>query len=183
MRRKLLLVLAVLSLLVGLSVAAAESASAALGDLYGCTPYATLASISSSGHRLSTQGTVCLRYMGGSTTNNWLDWEVVARFKCYRDGVLFGDGTGGCRWDGHLRLAESDSPTKDEYFAWPGSGSSSFYPDSGRIYGAYSSHIPDNSIQGCVRSGRVHFMGITGIDYGTYNMADMCTPWRKASDY
>jgi hypothetical protein len=39
----------------------------------------------------------------------------------------------------------------------------------------------DQKVQACVRDGRVHSKGVTGIDYGLFNMADMCTAWRKAA--
>jgi hypothetical protein len=178
MRKRVALLLATLSLLTGLFVATAPPAAAIeQWDLWGCTPYSTLASMSSSGHRLSTQGTVCLRYRGPTL---WTEaWDVVTRFKCYRDGVLFGEGTGGCRWDWTFVQNRSDGDVS-EFQAWPGAGEP-FYADSGRQFGAPASSHDGDSIRGCVRNGRVHFVGATGIDYGLFNMADMCTAWRKAA--
>ena len=170
MRKRVVLVLAALSLLTGLFVATAPPAAA--DSLWGCTPYNTLASVSSSGHRLSTQGTVCLNYVGpGSLGTN--QWEVVNRFKCYRDGVLFGNGTGGCRWDGSQEQERVNATDTGEHFAVPGSSSSSYWSDSDRIYGARISSYDGTDIRGCLRGGRVHFMGTTGIDYGLFNMADI----------
>jgi hypothetical protein len=181
MRKRVVLVLATLSLLTGLFVVTAPPAAAIdVYDLWGCTPYSTLASVSSSGHRLSTQGTVCLEYRGPGVlgTNQW---DVVTRFKCYRDGVLFGDGTGGCRWAWYMAQERSTPGSLSEFHAWPGDGLAGYWSDSGRDYGAFLSSSDGTSIRGCIRNGQVHFMGITGIDYGLFNMVDRCTAWRKAA--
>jgi hypothetical protein len=177
MRKRVVLVLATLSLLTGLFVVTAPPAAAIeQWDLWGCTPYNTLASVSASGHRLSTQGTVCLQYMGPTVFTE--SWDVVTRFKCYRDGVLFGQGTGGCRWAWFM-VQERSSGNVSERQAWPGLGEP-YYEDSGRQFGAPASSHDGDSIRGCMRNGQVHFVGITGVDYGLFNMADMCTAWRKA---
>jgi len=145
--------------------------------LSGCSGYTTVASLSASGHRLSTQANVCVNltgYDGGKAL-----WTAVARYKCYRDGVLFGDGTGGCRWQGHLKVYAGYSSTSqlmtDRFWAVPGSTSSSFWSDSNRIYGYYAALNLDWIVKGCAEDAIVHFMGITGVDYGTYNMADKCS--------
>jgi hypothetical protein len=54
--------------------------------------------------------------------DNKVIWQTVAQLKCYRDGVLFGNGTGGCRWDGHTRIEVNSflSPQPDKFFAVPG---------------------------------------------------------------
>jgi hypothetical protein len=41
----------------------------------------------------STTVTVCVFDSTGT-----FDYGTVVRFKCYKSGVLFGDGLGGCRW-------------------------------------------------------------------------------------
>lgn len=152
----------------------AKPASAALS---GCSGYTTVASLSASGHRLSTQLNVCVNlsgYDGGKAL-----YTAVARYKCYRDGVLFGDGTGGCRWQGHLKLyagyTSASQLMSDYFWAVPGSSSSSFWSDSGRIYGRYGAVNLDWIVKGCAEDAIVHFMGITGVDYGTFNMADKCS--------
>jgi hypothetical protein len=60
---------------------------------------------------------------------------------------------------------------------------SAIYADTGRIYGVYTEAVWDQRVRACVLNGRVHFKEITGIDYGLYNFADMCTVWRLAQDY
>jgi hypothetical protein len=152
-------------------------ASPANAALSGCSGYTTVASISSSGHRLSTQANVCVNlsgYSGGKAL-----WTAVARYKCYRDGVLFGDGTGGCRWQGHLKVyagyTSASNLMTDRFWAVPGSTSSTFISDSGRIYGYYAAVNLDWIVKGCSLDAIVHFVGATGIDYGTFNMADKCS--------
>lgn len=155
----------------------ALGASPANAALSGCSGYTTVSSLSASGHRLSTQANVCVNltgYDGGRAL-----YTAVARYKCYRDGVLFGDGTGGCRWQGHLKVyAGSTSASQlmtDRFWAVPGSTSSSFWSDSQRIYGYYAAVNLDWVVKGCAEDAIVHYMGITGVDYGTYNMADKCS--------
>jgi hypothetical protein len=155
-------------------------ASPASADLSACIGYSTVASISdkTGTHRLSTQGNVCLNfagYDGGKAL-----WTAVARYKCYRDGVLFGDGvTGGCRWQGHLKVyagyTSASNLMTDRFWAVPGSTSSTFISDSGRIYGYYAAVNLDWIVKGCSLDAIVHFVGATGIDYGTFNMADKCS--------
>lgn len=153
------------------------NSSPAQAALSGCNDYTTVASLSANGHRLSTQAIVCVNlygYDGGKAL-----YTAVARYKCYRDGVLFGDGTGGCRWQGRLKVYAGYTSTSqlmsDYFWAVPGSTSSSFWSDSGRIYGQYGAVNLDWIVKGCVEDSIVHFMGITGIDYGTWNMADKCS--------
>jgi hypothetical protein len=104
-------------------------------------------------------------------------------------------GTGGCRWKGSLTfdLIGSDWLTS---LAWavPGSQSSAFWDDSGRIYGSAYLFWSFQVLQVCeddyiwdhlgqpAGNGVVHFMGITGIDYGTFNMANKCTGTFRADD-
>lgn len=152
-------------------------ASTANAALSGCSGYTTVSSLSASGHRLSTQANVCVNlagYDGGKAL-----YTAVARYKCYRDGVLFGDGTGGCRWQGHLKVyagsASASQLMTDRFWAVPGSTSSAFWSDSQRIYGYYAAVNLDWIVKGCAEDAIVHYMGITGVDYGTYNMADKCS--------
>jgi hypothetical protein len=166
-----------LSVILAALFATTLGASPADAALSGCSGYNTVATLSSSGHRLSTQVNVCVNlsgYDGGKAL-----YTAVARYKCYRDGVLFGGGTGGCRWQGHLKVyAGGTTPNQlmtDYFWAVPGSTSSAFWSDSDRIYGHYAAVNLDWVVKGCAEDAIVHFMGITGIDYGTYNMADMCS--------
>jgi hypothetical protein len=156
-----------------------------------CSGYHTLASISSSGHRLSTKGQICGAYWG-SDGDRYI-WGPVARFKCYRDDVLFGSGTGGCRWKGSVSSYQDVLGTKyhvhSDWFQKPPSTDGTFWADSNRIYGERFGYLANQRIkmceddwiydvgQGAIGNGAVHFRGITGIDYGTYNMADWCTVW------
>jgi hypothetical protein len=167
------------------------TAAAAAPIITNCSGYHTLASISSSGHRLSTQGQICGAFHGFS--GDKYGWGPVARFKCYRDGVLFGSGTGGCRWKGsvssYLDRSGLVTHVHSDSFQKPPSTDGTFWADSGRIYGDPAGFVTGQRIkmcedswiyengQGAIGNAAVHFMGITGIDYGTYNMAHWCTPW------
>jgi hypothetical protein len=160
-----------------------------------CSGYFTLASISSSGHRLSTKGQICGAYWGSS--GNTYAWGPVARFRCYRDDEPFGSGTGGCRWKGsvssYLDRSGLVTHVHSDSFQKPPASDGTFWSDSGRIYGDRAGYLEGQRIkmcqddwiydngQGAIGNGAVHFMGITGIDYGTYNMADWCTGWFYAA--
>jgi hypothetical protein len=56
-----------------------------------CSGYGTLASTEDGIY--STRGNICMFESTGT-----FDVGAVARFQCFRYGVLFGSGTGGCRW-------------------------------------------------------------------------------------
>lgn len=152
-----------------------------------CSGYQTLASISSSGHRLSTKGQICGAYWG-SDGDRYI-WGPVARFKCYRNGVQFGNATGGCRWAGSLsNYEQKSSPHRyTSFYRRPGSISAAYWDDSGRIYGAYSSYYGGYAQNHCQDSwggyyyNIVHYHGTTGTDIGIYNMIDTCTPWFYAT--
>jgi hypothetical protein len=173
------------------NLTAADVASA---TILNCSGYHTLASISASGHRLSTKGQICGAFYGVS--GDRYGWGPVARFRCYRDDVPFGSGTGGCRWKGsvssYLDRIGSDHVLSNS-FQVPGSSSGIFLDDSGRIWGEPVGYTANQRIkmceddwlydngQGAIGNGAVHFMGITGIDYGTVNMANWCTGWFLAA--
>jgi hypothetical protein len=171
------------------------AAAAAEPVITNCSGYFTLASISSSGHRLSTKGQICGAFHGIS--GDKYGWGPVARFKCYRDDVPFGSGTGGCRWKGsvsnYLDRFGSKYHVHSDAFQKPPSSDGTFWADSGRIYGEPAGYLANQRIkmceddwiydngQGAIGNGAVHFRGITGIDYGTFNMADWCTGWFLAA--
>jgi hypothetical protein len=169
-------------------------AMVAASSIVHCTGYVFLIGYYVNGHELSTKANTCGVYYG-RRSNGQYSWGPVVRFKCYRDGVQFGAGTGGCRWKGSLTfdLIGSDWLTS---LAWavPGSQSSAFWDDSGRIYGSAYLFWSFQVLQVCeddyiwehlgqpAGNGVVHFMGITGIDYGTFNMANKCTGTFRADD-
>jgi hypothetical protein len=176
------------------------SAEIAASQITWCTGYgADLSSISSSGHTLSTKANVCGVYYGSVWINGVLHyrWGAVIRWYCYRDQVQFGSGTGGCRWKGSesiYRDQVGDNHNWTHMYAEPGSSSTAFWQDSGRIYTGYRNFPSGSSIQLCeddwgydvggyaLGNGAVHFMGTTGVDYGTYNTADKCTTYHSVND-
>jgi hypothetical protein len=172
--KKFSVVLAVLIVAMGLTFLPASPASA---TDYACLGYEYAASVTSSGHTLSTKINIC----GSETTIGGpqpYSWGVVAHAKCYRDGVLFGDGTGGCRWAGHLTMyladASPDQKIIDTSWAYPGSLNGSYVSDSGRQY-SQTTPLPGNRLlKFCSENAIVHFVGITGVDYGIWNMLDKC---------
>lgn len=176
MRKKILLLLTALAALFATSVLAAGPAQAA--D-YACTGYTTVASVSASGHTLKTTLNVCGNYDGFVGGGNPYSWGTVAHAKCYRDNVLFGDGTGGCRWAGHLTMyladASPDIKDIDTFWAEPGSSSASYISDSGRVYSQVTPKGAAKLLKFCSENAQVHFVGTTGVDYGLHNMADKCT--------
>jgi hypothetical protein len=181
---KRLAVLTVL-LLAGWAVQVSQAPQAqADNEVHACIPETEVAALSANGHRLSTTAVVCgyyLTYDGGPI------WAPIARFRCYRDGVLFGDGTGGCRWQGTLATYRNGSLDHGNSFAVLGSTSTSYWSDSGRIYGTYRRVLSSDTLKWCqndvVLNGIVHFRGITGIDYGTFNMKDTCTNGYSAGNH
>jgi hypothetical protein len=167
-------------------------AMAASGSIVHCTGYVTVAYKTASGHTLSTRANTCGVYYGQG--GGYYDWGPVTRFKCYRDGVQFGSGTGGCRWKGSLTMYTSIN-TSSRAWAVPGDQSIAFWDDSGRIYGSAFSYASTTRLTMCeddyiytlpggseLGNGVVHFMGITGVDYGTFNMANKCTATFYAND-
>jgi hypothetical protein len=170
---KRLAVLTVL-LLAGWAVQVSQAPEAqAANEVHDCTPETWVDALFANGHELSTSVVVCGYFIddGGSPT-----WAPIARFRCYRDGFLFGDGTGGCRWQGSLTNGTRLSASS---FAVPGSASTSYWSDSGRIYGQARTYSNSDTVTWCQEdfplNGIVHYRGISGIDYGTYNMANTCT--------
>jgi hypothetical protein len=172
------------------------AAMVAAGSIVHCTGYVTVASLTANGHTLSTKANTCGVYYGRNSSGEYA-WGPVVRYKCYRDGVQFGAGTGGCRWKGSLSMYNINEPrwASSQAFALPGSQSSAFWDDSGRRYGpAYRFFTYTDRVQicqddylyniggGAVGNGVVHFMGATGIDYGTFNMANRCTATFHAND-
>jgi hypothetical protein len=169
-------------------------AMVAASSIVHCTGYVTVKSYSASGHTLSTKANTCGVYYGRSGAGHY-QWGPVTRFRCYRDGVQFGAGTGGCRWKGSLTLYRIGTVwLSTQAWAVPGSQSSAFWDDSGRIYGAAYGFRSFDVLQACeddyiwvnlgnpAGNGVVHFMGITGIDYGTFNMANKCTGTFRGDD-
>jgi hypothetical protein len=166
----------------------------ASGFILHCTGYLTVTSYYANGHTLSTKANTCGVYYGQRTSGQ-RSWGPVVRFKCYRDGVQFGAGTGGCRWKGSLTLYRVGTIwLSTQAWAVPGSQSGAFWDDSGRIYGAAYLFWPSDTLRVCeddyiwdnlgnpAGNGVVHFVGLTGIDYGTFNMADKCTGTFRADD-
>jgi hypothetical protein len=209
--RKLLLVMSLLIAAIGVTApravadTGAESTGAdqlsgtnvtpamvAASSIVHCTGYVTLASLTANGHQLSTKANTCGVYYG--RLGSFYGWGPVVRYKCYRDGVQFGAGTGGCRWKGTLSLYKNGSPKSNQAFALPGTLSSAFWDDSGREYGSAFWFSASDTLRMCeddylwdahgsaAGNGVVHFMGATGIDYGTFNMADWCTAAFSAND-
>lgn len=170
------------------NVTAAQAAAVSVSH---CTGYGTdRAGVSSGGHTLSTRANVCGGFYGSSGSSQ--RWGPVIRFHCYRDGVLFGSGTGGCRWKGSnsTYLASSGGGWLHQYsvhFQVPPSSDPSYWADSGRLIGQAYYYSPGNTVQFCeddwiylnqgdpIGNGAVHLMGTTGIDYGVLNMGNRCT--------
>jgi hypothetical protein len=172
-------------LLAGWAVQVSQAPKAQAADeVHDCIPETTVSMLSASGHTLTTTAVVCGYFVddGGSPT-----WAPIARFRCYRDGVLFGDGTGGCRWQGTLSTYRNGEFIAGGSFAVPGSTSTSYWSDSGRIYGTARTFLTTDIITWCqndvVLNGIVHFRGVTGIDYGTHNMRNTCTNGQNAGNH
>jgi hypothetical protein len=172
--RKLLILLATLAAL-AVPVLLAPPASAV--D-YSCLGYQYAASVTANGHQLSTEINVCGNYDGNVGGGNPYSWGTVAHAKCYRDGVLFGSGTGGCRWAGHLTVyladASPDIKIIDTFWAAPGSSSGLYISDSGRQFSQTTPLAGGHLLRFCAENGQVHFVGATGVDYGLFNMIDHC---------
>lgn len=102
---------------------------AALPAPVACSGYQTLASSGA----YSTKGNVCLFDSTGT-----FDIGAVARFICYRYGVQYGAGTGGCRWVWNQVMQRSNDgihwytmTSNDNCYTCEGI----FVDDSGRWYG------------------------------------------------
>jgi hypothetical protein len=173
MHKRLLLVVTMLALVAGLVLGGQAPASAS--DV-SCSGYTTVSSMESAGHRLSTQANICVNDVGPGATSYWA-YGAVMHFKCYRDGVLFGDGTGGCRWAGRVALYDltSNKTVFDQYWDNPGSSTTAYIQDSGREYSATANAGQDNTVKVCFHDSIVKYMGTTGIEYGIFNMADKCS--------
>jgi hypothetical protein len=104
--------------------------AAALPTPQVCSDYQTLATSGA----YSTKGNVCLFESTGT-----FDWGTVARFICYKNGVRYGAGTGGCRWVWNQVMQRSndgvhwETRTSDD---WCYTCEGIFVDDSGRFYGS-----------------------------------------------
>jgi hypothetical protein len=167
------------------SVSFPTSSETASASILHCTGYKVRVSITRNGHTLDTRGNVCGAFYEQSAGQ--FKWGPVVRWKCYRDGVLFGSGTGGCRWKGSISSYKNGGHSYSSAYQVPPSSNSAFWEDSGRIFGGAKWYTAADSLKMCqddwiydnygfeVGNGVVHFMGITGIDYGTYALPDHCT--------
>jgi hypothetical protein len=147
MRRILLATLAAIALAVGPSFAPAPvtqvrpaaEAHDTTTILAGCTGYVTTASYTTAGgNTYESRRNLChgLASIGGGGVHNV---EAVERAKCYRNGVLYGNGTGGCRWEGY-----TDSQFLDDgdwvgmtHDYWCDTCGGEYIADSGRHYGPH----------------------------------------------
>jgi hypothetical protein len=98
--RRVLLILAAVLVTLGLHAAPAAANHAAPEQ---CSGYFTTAAHTTAGGNLYESKTnIC---MGISTyTTSSMDTDAIVRKQCYRNGVAYGDGTGGCRWSSRVEL-------------------------------------------------------------------------------
>lgn len=143
---------ALLALMVAVATLTLATPASAEPAPFSCGGYETVASHrTAAGNLYSTQVNVCLFDATGT-----LDLGVVARFKCFRNGVLYGEGTGGCRWTWNQVLQRSpnhitwESLRSNDFCVTCGG---SYVADSGRKYGTtrYSLN-PGYTFRGATRS-------------------------------
>jgi hypothetical protein len=103
---------------------------AAMTPVY-CSGYGTLSTDSTGEY--STKGNVCLYEASGT-----FDVGAVSRFQCFKRGVLYGAGLGGCRWTWNQVMQRSNDgvhwttmTADDRCFTCGGE----FVSDSGRLFG------------------------------------------------
>ena len=105
---------------------------------YACTGYDLMATwVSAAGNSYTTTGNVCLFF---ANANNVVYIGAVARFKCYRNGVLYGGGGFGCRWafnsvTQHKAAAGNWVTNFNTSHNWIDPGATTFTYDSGRDWG------------------------------------------------
>jgi hypothetical protein len=191
-------VLSILTVLVGLSllaspVSAVEDTTMVVGktgdgsgsttvaddsvysDPLYCSGYATLASHkTAAGNVYSTQGNVCLYYLQLEPSQ----WGTVTRYKCYRNGQLYGDGTGGCRWTWNQAFQtspDSTSWTTRQSQDWCVTCGGTYVSDTGRNWGnTYS--VGRTYIRGVSRSSA------STADQVRFYLADGTTVLKNMSD-
>jgi hypothetical protein len=171
------------------NVTAAQAASAWIGH---CTAETEVAAMTAAGHALSTRVKVCGAWWSDGTSQE--TWAPVIRLKCFRDGVLFGSGTGGCRWKGSVSGYQGILHKQSNTFQVPSSSiPNDFWADSGRIWGSRNNYSASTTLKMCSDdwywtelgvpkgNGVVHFKGLTGVDYGTFNMGNKCNEFNSSS--
>jgi hypothetical protein len=120
---------------------------------FACSGYTGMAwHVTEAGNVYRTDANVCGFYYDLSSIANT---GTVARFKCYRNGQLYGAGAGGCRW-----LWNQITQYKNSSGNWvtvisnnlllPDDGT--FAADSGRVWGESHTRYSGYSCRGAIRS-------------------------------
>lgn len=102
-----------------------------------CSGYTSTASyITAAGNVYQSRTNVCLGINPYTTTNATFDG--VVRKQCFRNGIPYGDGTGGCRWTNRVELHyfDTDDNTWKDIFSlaneWCVTCGGTYVQDSGR---------------------------------------------------
>lgn len=112
--------------------------------LYACSGY-QYGNSHTYGVTYASKHNVCVGVYSISPDGS-LTVEGVDRALCYRNGVQWGDGVGGCRWTGTIDLWVKDTSISSSYFkqsdvSWCYTCGGAFVSDSGRQWGAHFSGI------------------------------------------
>lgn len=142
-----------------------------------CSGYKTRQSITY-GVQYKTTGNVCVGRYSGNV------WEAVERDLCYRDGVAFGSGDGGCRWTGTIQVQAN---TTTNYYTimsndWCNTCGGEFIQDSGR---QWSGHVDvkatwglgqGDAVRGLASAGVVRYKFRDGTISAAYNTVTQASP-------
>jgi hypothetical protein len=130
--RRLLLVVSTLALAVGL----AGPAKADHTNNWACSGYQTTARvITAAGNDYQSRTNICVAWSPYTTSSMWAD--AVVRKQCFRNGVPYGDGTGGCRWTGRVEHHGNSNLVgwyEINVNNWCVTCGGAYVQDSGRIY-------------------------------------------------
>jgi hypothetical protein len=153
---------------------------------YNCTGYTTEAvHTTAAGNLYESRQQTCLTLV--SFSNTVTTWETVTRAKCFRNGEVYGNGNGGCRWSGYVdlqgRLGSSGDPSITfEHDDWCSTCGGLFVHDSGRKYGTH--HLLESQFDWDIRAAAnntiVRFSLADGSEV-VKNHNGQFTSWKDAS--
>lgn len=139
--------------------------------LAGCTGYQTTKSVTTAaGNVYTSKRNLCLGLYSISPDGQAYTVEAVERAKCYRNGVLYGSGTGGCRWDGYIDSqfwVTGIGWVQRNQTYWCDTCGGSFIADSGRHYGGHVAYNWGDKLREVGNNRRVTFYFADGTT-GTY---------------
>ena len=156
MRKKLLLVLATMSLLAGAHLLAAPTAAAETID--ACTGYETVAIWNTAaGNLYRSERRVCAEESGTDPVGGVGDYRAVARFRCLRNGVSYA----GCRFETYVNMQAYVTGgnwtdwSAEDYECYTCGGA--FVADSGRLYEDEFHHADGAWIRAIASGGHTRF--------------------------